>query len=154
MTLRYLTMIMLLCSTAVGQTGKYFAIMVVDDETGRGVPLVELTTTNHLRYYTDSNGLVAFYEPGLMGRDVFFHVKSHGYEYPKDNFNYSGLTLTPVEGGSAEIRLKRINVAERLYRITGEGIYSDSVLLGRKVPIKRPVLNGLCLLYTSPSPRD
>ena len=141
----YLAMIMLLATAALAQTGKYFAITVADDETGRGVPLVELTTTNHLHYYTDSNGLVAFYEPGLMGQDVFFHVKSHGYEYPKDNFNYSGLTLTPVEGGSAEIRLKRINIAERLYRITGEGIYSDSVLLGRKVPIKRPVLNGLVM---------
>ena len=136
-------MLAFLATTAFGQTGKFFAITVVDDETGRGVPLVELTTTNHLRCYTDSNGIVAFYEPGLMGQDVFFHVKSHGYEYPKDNFGYSGLTLKPVEGGSAEIRLKRINIAERLYRITGEGIYSDSVLLGRKVPIKRPLLNGL-----------
>ena len=143
MLIRYLTMIMLLCSAAFGQADKYFAITVVDEETGRGVPLVELTTTNHLRYYTDSNGLVAFYEPGLMGQDVYFHVKSHGYEYPKDSFDYRGLTLKPVEGASAEIRVKRINIAERLYRVTGEGIYSDSVLLGRQVPIKRPVLNGL-----------
>ena len=138
-------MIMLLCSAAVGETGKHFAITVVDDETGRGVPLVELTTTNHIRYYTDSSGLVAFYEPGLMGRDVYFHVKSHGYEYPKDQFDYRGLTLKPVEGGSAEIRLKRINIAERIYRVTGEGIYADSILLGRKVPLKHPTLNGLVM---------
>lgn len=139
----YLAMIMLLAATAFGQTGKYFAITVVDEETDRGVPLVELTTTNHLRYYTDSMGIVAFYEPGLMGQDVYFHIKSHGYEYPKDQFNYSGLALKPIEGGSAEIRIKRINIAERLYRVTGEGIYADSVLLGRKAPIKQPLLNGL-----------
>jgi len=34
---------------------EYFKITVIDDKTGRGVPLVELRTTNQLRYYTDSN---------------------------------------------------------------------------------------------------
>ena len=66
-----------------------FAIRVVDAETGRGVPLVELETVNHLRFYTDSNGTVAFREPGLMGRQIFFHVRSHGYEYPKDELRLS-----------------------------------------------------------------
>src|SRR5579884_4144178 len=47
--------------------GRYFAIEVVDAQTGRGVPMVELKTTSSAVYYTDSNGLVAFYEPGLMG---------------------------------------------------------------------------------------
>ncbi|GIT38374.1 MAG: hypothetical protein Ct9H300mP7_2950 [Verrucomicrobiota bacterium] len=51
----------------------WFAIRVVDEETGRGVPLVELETVNHLRFYTDSNGTVAFHEPGLMDRQIFFH---------------------------------------------------------------------------------
>ena len=143
----WLAVAIIICSAAIGQTGpqngKYFAITVVDDETGRGVPLVELTTTNNIHYYTDSNGMVAFYEPGLMGLDVHFMVKSHGYEHAKDSFGYAGLALKVVEGGSAEIRIKRINIAERLYRITGEGIYSDSILLGRKVPLNHPVINGL-----------
>jgi hypothetical protein len=78
-----------------------------------------------------------------MGQDVHFLVKSHGYDYPKDGFGYAGLTLKAVEGGSAEIRIKRINIAERLYRITGQGIYTDSVLLGRKVPTTNPVIDGL-----------
>ena len=136
--IRCLIMIMLLCSVAVGQTGKYFAIAVVDDETRRGVPLVELTTTNHLRFYTDSNGIVAFYEPGLMGQDVYFHVKSHGYEYPKDGFDYRGLTLKPVEGCSAEIRLKRINIAERLYRITERESMRTASSSGAKRPLSLP----------------
>ena len=33
--------------------GRYFAIEVVDDQTGRGVPMVELQGTSGARYYTD-----------------------------------------------------------------------------------------------------
>jgi hypothetical protein len=123
----------------------YFTIEVLDAQTGRGVPLVELETVNNLRYVTDSNGLAAFYEPGLMGQTVFFHVRSDGYEVEKDGFGYRGKALKVVEGGSARIAIRRVNVAERLYRITGEGIYHDSVLLGRAAPIRNPVLNGQVL---------
>ncbi len=35
-----------------------------------------------------------------------------------------------------------MNIAERLYRITGQGIYRDSVLAGLPVPLKNPDLNG------------
>jgi hypothetical protein len=56
--------------TASPQSSQYFTIKVVDDQTGRGVPLVELRTTNEISYFTDSNGIVAFYEPGLMGQTV------------------------------------------------------------------------------------
>src|SRR5262245_39827324 len=101
----------------------YFAIRVVDQDTGRGVPLVELKTTNDVRHYTDSNGFVAFLEPGLMGQEVFFSVKSHGYEFAKDSFGFRGVRLKPVAGGKATVKVKRLNVAERLYRITGQGIY-------------------------------
>ena len=121
----------------------WFAIRVVDEETGRGVPLVELETVNHLRFYTDSNGTAAFHEPGLMERQIFFHVHSHGYEYPKDGFGYRGVRLKTTPGSEAVLKLKRLNIAERLYRVTGAGIYRDSRLLGRSAPIKRPLLNGL-----------
>ena len=121
----------------------WFAIRVVDEETGRGVPLVELETVNHLRFYTDSNGTVAFHEPGLMERQIFFHVNRHGYEYPKDGFGYRGVRLKTTPGSEAVLKLKRLNIAERLYRVTGAGIYRDSRLLGRSAPIKQPLLNGL-----------
>jgi hypothetical protein len=52
-----------------------FVISVVDETTGRGVPLVELKTVGNVTYYTDGNGLVAFYEPGLMDRRVYFGIK-------------------------------------------------------------------------------
>lgn len=119
-----------------------FAIRVVDAETGRGVPLVELETVHHLRFYTDSSGTVAFREPGLMDRQIFFHVRSHGYEYPKDSFGYSGVRLKTTPGTEAVLKLKRLNIAERLYRVTGAGIYRDSRLLGRSASIDRPLLNG------------
>ncbi len=121
---------------------KYFKIQVVDRQTGRGVPLVELRTTNNIRYFTDSNGIAAFYEPGLMDRDVFFFVESHGYEFPKDGFGFHGKRLKTIRGGSAVIKINRINIAERLYRLTGQGIYRDSVLTGHPVPLQNPVLNG------------
>ena len=121
---------------------KVFTIRVVDRQTGRGVPLVELRTTNNIRYFTDSNGIVAFCEPGLMDREVFFFVESHGYEFPKDGFGFRGTRLQTTPGATAVIEIDRLNIAERLYRVTGQGIYRDSVLAGRSVPLKHPVLNA------------
>src|SRR5947209_18095766 len=119
-----LTFALLLLSTTPAQVpekGKYFTILVEDDQTGRGVPLVELQTVNNIRHFTDSNGVVAFYEPGLMNRRVFFSVKSHGYEFPKDGFGIRGVALDVKAGGTARLKIKRLNVAERLYRVTGAG---------------------------------
>src|SRR5260370_38096420 len=122
-----------------------FAIIVVDDQTGRGVPLVELRTVNNIRLVTDNNGVVAFGEPGLMNQRVFFHVSSHGYEFPKDGFGIRGQALQISPGSEATLRIKRINIAERLYRVTGGGIYRDSLLAGRKVPLKEPALDSQVL---------
>jgi hypothetical protein len=123
-----------------------FVIKVVDAETGRGVPLVELRTVHAARYWTDSAGIVAFQEPGLLGEEVFFSVKSHGYEEPAaDGFGIRGVRFKAEAGKTATVKLKRTNIAERLYRITGEGIYRDSVLAGLPVPLKNPVLNGKVL---------
>jgi hypothetical protein len=120
----------------------YFAIEVVDDQTGRGVPLVELKTVHGLRLVTDSNGLVAFHEPGLMDQNIFFYVASHGYEFPKDGFGYRGRALAVKPGGTAQLKIKRLNIAERLYRVTGAGTYRDTVLLGRKAPTAEPLINA------------
>ena len=141
----------LLCGcqdTALGNSIRpveYFRIQVVDEQTGRGVLLVELKTVNNIRYFTDSNGIIAFYEPGLMERDVFFFVESHGYEFAKDGFGFRGTILRPSAGGNTTIKIKRVNIAERLYRMTGQGIYCDSILTKQSVPVKEPLLNGLVL---------
>jgi hypothetical protein len=91
---------------------------------------------------TDSAGLVAVREPALAGQSVFFHVRSHGYEYPADGFGFRGRALRVTPGGSATLRVKRINLAERLYRVTGTDIYRDSVLLERPAPIAHPLSNA------------
>ncbi len=124
------------------QPSRYFAIEVVDDQTGRGVPMVELKTVDNVRYYTDSAGLAAVDEPALVGHSAYFGVSSHGYEFPADGFGNRGVRLDVRPGGWARVAIHRVNVAERLYRITGAGIYRDSVLLGRPVPIREPLLNA------------
>jgi len=121
---------------------KYFVIEVVDEADGRGVPMVELTTTDEQRFYTDSAGLVAFDEPGLMNQRVFFKVSSPGYEYAADGFGMRGKALQVVPGGSATLKIKRVNIAQRMYRITGQGIYVHSARAGRKAPLKQPLLSG------------
>lgn len=131
-----------LLALAVEPAAAPFAIEVIDEATGRGVPLVELTTTSGVTYVTDSAGLVAFSEPGLLNQRVFFHVKSHGYEFAADGFGIRGVALAVKAGGSAQLKIKRLNIAERLYRVTGEGIYRDSVLLDRPAPIREPLLNA------------
>lgn len=121
---------------------KSFGIQVVDEATGRGVPLVELRTTSEVRYITDSAGWIAFDEPAWMGKKLWFTITSHGYEVPADGFGFRGVALIPEPGKTAVVKVKRVNIAERLYRITGEGIYRDSLLLGKPVALKQPLLNG------------
>ena len=138
------TMLVLLAAPlqSMAATNSCFGIEVVDDQTGRGVPLVELETVSHTRYVTDSAGLVAVDDPALLGRKVFFSVKSFGYEFPPDGFGSRGVALDVKAGEVATLKIKRTNIAERLYRVTGEGIYADTLLLGRKPPIKQPLVNA------------
>jgi hypothetical protein len=139
MNIAWLTLTLVLSADPISRP---FAIEVVDEATGRGVPLVELTTTSATTYVTDSAGLIAFDEPGLMNQRVFFAVKSHGYEFRQDGFGVRGVALDVTPSGSAQLKIKRLNIAERLYRVTGAGIYRDSVLLGRQPPTKVPLLNA------------
>ena len=135
----------LLCLAALSEAPRPFAIEVIDDQTGRGVPLIELRTVHDITLVTDSAGVAAFDEPGLMDQSIYFHVKGHGYEYPGDGFGNRGKALDVRRGGSATLKVKRNNIAERLYRVTGGGIYRDSVLMGRETPIQQPLLNAKVL---------
>ncbi len=123
----------------------FFKIVVVDGETGRGVPLVELKTTNGVKYYTDSNGIIAFFESALMDQDVLFHIKSHGYEFTQTVLGEPGKVVKIIKGKNVRLKIKRINIAERLYRITGEGIYRDSIMAGRRIPVRHPLINALVM---------
>jgi hypothetical protein len=132
----------LLISTAAACGAVPFGIQVVDDESGRGVPMVELETVNRVRYVTDSAGLAAIDDPALVDRKVFFTVTSLGYEFPTDGFGSRGRSVLVKPGTIETLKIKRLNIAERLYRVTGEGIYRDTVMLGRKPPIAQPLLNA------------
>ncbi len=113
---------------------EYCVIRVVDEDTGRGVPLVELRLPNDVKYWTDSAGVAALDEPSLVGRDVFIAVRAHGYEHPQETFLGRGVNMRIDSGMIHEVRVRRTMVAERLYRLTGEGIYRDSIKAGLPVP--------------------
>ena len=119
----------------------YFVIHVTDEATGRGVPLIELKLPNEVRYWTDSAGIAAIRELAFERHDVFVAVSGHGYEFPKETFFGRGVTLTLKPGGRSEIKVRRTMIAERLYRLTGEGIYRDSSLAGLPAAIREPILS-------------
>ncbi len=126
----------------VAAAAQPFCIEVLDESTGRGVPLVELETMDNQLYVTDSAGRVAFDEAGQMGVPVWFSMRTHGYDLPIDGFGMTGQRFTPQPGGKATLKIKRRNIAERLVRLTGQGIYRDTVLLGEKPPLAEPLSNG------------
>jgi hypothetical protein len=69
-------------------------------------------------------------------------VKSHSYEFQQRILNEPAARVHVEPGNHAELKIRRINIAERLYRITGADIYRDTVLAGLPVPIALPLLNG------------
>jgi hypothetical protein len=111
-------------------TEKPFVIRVLDSETGLPVPLVEISTVNNIRKVTDNQGVTAWPETDLNGEDVFFQLKSHGYEFAKDGFGYAGQRIKVKSGGSVDLKIKRVQLAQRLYRITGAGRLAESQLAG------------------------
>ncbi|PQO41761.1 hypothetical protein [Blastopirellula marina] len=104
--------------------------------------MIELRTTNEIRLVTDNAGWVAFDEPGLVGQKVFFSVEGHGYEFAADGFGNRGHALEVRPGETAQLKVKRINVAERLYRVTGQGQFQHATRLGIPSPWKHPNLNA------------
>jgi hypothetical protein len=140
-----LSSLCLLCVTSTSESAVSedpIEIHVIDLETRRGIPMVELTTVDDVCYITDSAGRVAFDEPELSRAQVFFKVTSPGYQVAKDGFGIEGVRLSIEAGKSHTIEMTRTNLAERLYRITGRDIYRDSVRLGHSVPLENPILNS------------
>lgn len=123
--------ILLLLIPAVVAAVEPCRIEVVDKSNGWPVPLVELRTTNKKLYVTDNAGVVAFDAPECMGRETWLHVFSHGYEVPKDGFGYRGVRFTPEPGGNFRIEIERKQVAKRLGRLTGAGLFAESQKLGQ-----------------------
>jgi hypothetical protein len=129
--------VLLSCLVHTGETSPYFHVSCIDAETGSGIPLVLLRTGNYLEFYSDSGGNIAFNEPGMMSQPVFFSVLADGYNYTAGKLDppYDpGVVLMTTPGKNATILLNRTQLAERAYRLTGGGLYRDSVLVGAPIP--------------------
>lgn len=120
---------------AAALDSNYAAVRVVDQDTGRGVPLVRLCSTSSVCYWTDSNGVAAIDEPDFLGKRVFFSIESEGYHYEQNVYGTAGSTIDLLPRTVITLKIRRLNLAERLYRVTGEGIYRDSQLAGLPVPV-------------------
>lgn len=104
---------------------------VVDKQNGWPVPLVQLRTTHQVTFVTDNAGVIALDAPELMGRETWFDVSGHGYEVQKDGFGYRGVRLKPEAGKTLRVQVVRTNIAKRLGRSTGAGIFAESQKTGR-----------------------
>jgi hypothetical protein len=116
-----------------------FGVRAIDRLTRRGIPLVLMKTLEET-FVSDSQGFVADCRPDHADKLVAFAVSSDGYSLASGS---ASLQVTP--GQVAVLELDRQNVAERLYRVTGEGIYRDSLLLGLTTPLAHPVIDGLVM---------
>ena len=110
----------------------YFAIRVVDAATGRGVPQADLVMTDGTRYTTDSGGTVAFNRAGYLNTADTFVLESYGYALASGTRSF---TVTPTLGGSTTVPLARTQVAQRMYRESGEDLYKQTVAVGGTSPV-------------------
>jgi hypothetical protein len=128
-----------LAAGAVPGRAQCMAIRVVDRASGRGVPVVDLAAFGE-HAWSDSQGMIAYCNPDHVratAQSVSFDVASHGARL------VGGATKTSISvvaGGSATVEVERTMLGERLYRITGAGLYRDSVVLGLRTPLANPTL--------------
>jgi hypothetical protein len=119
-----------------------FGIHVVDEQ-GRGIPLVELRTVNEIRRVTDNAGWIAWDEPGMMDREIFWYVGGPGIEREKDGFSFRGVRAVTKRGAFAECQVTTSNIATRMGRLTGQGLYRDSEQLGLSHPMANIIEPGV-----------
>jgi hypothetical protein len=119
---RVLAVALVLAGGCAARSGAPFEIAVVDADTGRGIPAVELRTTDARTFHTDSSGKLLVRDADLAGRTIFFAVRSFGYRYAREILGRPGVRLRIEPGGEARLDMQRENVAQRLYRLTGSGI--------------------------------
>ena len=125
----------LLALSSAGLAIEPCRIEIVDKENGWPVPLVELSTTNDARFISDNAGLIALDDPELLDRAVWFHVKGHGYGVNKDGFGYEGIRAAPMSGGTMRVEVQRRNIAKRLGRLTGAGLFAEQQKLGMEAQV-------------------
>lgn len=101
-------------------------IEVVEQGSGWPVPLVELRTTHGARLVTDNAGVIACDLPELMGVETWFEIRGHGYGVAADGFGMRGVRLRPEPGATVRVEVSRQQIARRLGRLTGAGLFAES----------------------------
>jgi hypothetical protein len=108
---------------------------------------------NYVSSYSDSGGNIAFYEPGFEG-DIFFNVYSDGYSLdpnqdhvemyntPYDSGIHLNVSYGENSGGGGIIYMVRHQLAKRLYRLTGSGLYADSYLSNQLSSIPQSIIDS------------
>jgi hypothetical protein len=124
-------------------------IEVVDKQNGWPVPLTEFRTTHDLVLVTDNAGVIAIDQPELLDREVWFNVAGHGYSRPKDGFGNSGVRLTPKAGETIRVEVERTNLAKRLGRLTGGGIFAESQKCGERLDWRESGVFGCDTVQTT-----
>ena len=128
----------LLCALAClgAARPKPFRINVVDAESGWPVPLVQFTTGNGLVFASDNAGTVAVDEPDLYGRRVRFSVEGHGYGIGPDPHKPGSVVYQVEPGAAVTLKMKRNQLAKRLGRIGGTGLFAESRKFGEHLDKK------------------
>lgn len=103
-----------------------FTLLVLDRKTNRALPGAQVITP-HRTYVTDSSGAAAIYETGVMNSHITVTLAADGY------VTATGVPIDPTPGltRQATIDPDASQIAIRLYRINGPGIFRDRVLLGQ-----------------------
>ncbi len=121
---------------------RFAEIRVVDKVSGRGIPLVTLTSVDDQQWITDNLGRVVVDDGELLGQQVFFKVTSPGYEVAKDGFGIAGVRLQLAVGSIHVVQIERRQVAERMYRVTGRGRFGHSLRAGRTAGVDEEGIRG------------
>lgn len=107
-------------------------VKILDQETRWPVPLVELRTTDHQRFVSDNAGVIALDSPELFDQETWFNLIGHGYELKADGFGFQGIRFTPIRGSMVTIEVTRKNIAKRIGRLTGSGLFAESQKCGEE----------------------
>jgi hypothetical protein len=94
---------------------------------------------NRARFISDNQGIISILAPDLNGRKVRFLFQGHGYSIDKTDFwGQKSVTCLIKPGKTFKLKIKRKQLAQRLYRITGAGRYNNSILAGltQRIPTR------------------
>jgi hypothetical protein len=112
-----------------------YGLQVIDEADGRGIPMATVRLGDGSVSVTDSAGWVHLAEPGLAGHRVRLQITAPGYTLPENDRGQPDVAVDLTPQGEGEVKLIRLDIARRIYRVTGSGIYRDSELLGKDVPL-------------------